>query len=104
MEPLIQRMSPLLGIILILIVVIYLFTLPGCGDKVEILSDPPGAHIIIDGKSFGRTPTEVNLSPLKNHQVILELDGYNEYEIILTSQSGKLTPSSVAARLIREGY
>jgi hypothetical protein len=42
-------------------------------------SNPPEAEIIIDGESYGKTPKIVKELSVGDHQIILLMDGYEEY-------------------------
>jgi len=47
-------------------------------SKLTIESNPPGAEVLIDGKSYGRTPATVSLPPGSRY-VVLRRDGYNTW-------------------------
>src|SRR3989338_4146118 len=49
---------------------------------VVINSNPSGADIVIDGKSYGRTPANLNLEP-KNYTAILTKEGYGSAQLKL---------------------
>ena len=36
----------------------------GCGHRVLVSSDPPGAEVMVGRRSYGVTPVEVKISPL----------------------------------------
>jgi len=79
--------------IYILIVAIITVILSGCStvfntstQMVELNSTPPNAKITIDGNKFGTSPQRVNLQRGDNHIVRFELDGYDPYEIQLTTK------------------
>jgi hypothetical protein len=47
--------------------------------------DPPGAHVIVDGKDIGRlTPTNVELEPQKTVTIRLRKQGYRDRELTVT--------------------
>jgi hypothetical protein len=52
----------------------------GSKQRVGISSDPLGASVSVDGKPYGKTPVLVNLTRKRNHQVTVELDGYQAFE------------------------
>lgn len=49
---------------------------------VTINSNPSGADIVIDGKSYGRTPATINIEP-KNYNVVLTKEGYGTAQLKL---------------------
>lgn len=51
----------------------------GSKQDVAISSAPPGAKIFIDDEDVGQTPTTVTLTRKKEHQVRIELPGYQPY-------------------------
>jgi hypothetical protein len=53
-------------------------------QEVALKTNPPNAKITIDGKKFGTSPQVVNLDRSTNHNVKLEIDGYDTYEIQIT--------------------
>jgi hypothetical protein len=50
---------------------------------VSVRSTPAGANVFIDGKGFGRSPLESQVSP-GTHGVRVDLDGYEEEVIEIT--------------------
>ena len=79
--------------IYILIAAIITVILSGCStvfntstQMVELNSTPPNAKITIDGNKFGTSPQRVNLQRGDNHIVRFELDGFDPYEIQLTTK------------------
>jgi hypothetical protein len=51
-------------------------------QKVPVTSSPPGATVIVDGKTQGQTPLELRLFRRRKGQVIrIESPGYNPVEI-----------------------
>ena len=52
----------------------------GYGATLEINSDPPGAEIYIGGNSFGITPIILTDFPAGDYEVLLKLDGYENYD------------------------
>jgi len=55
-------------------------------QEVEIKSNPPNAKITIDNKKFGVTPQIVNIERKKDHTIKFELEGYQLYEIQVTTK------------------
>jgi hypothetical protein len=45
-------------------------------QKVKVVSDPPGAAVLVDGRPFGVTPTTVAVDRTVGHRIELEKDGY----------------------------
>ena len=77
--------------LLIKIFLVLLLFLVGCAtimqgtkQQIGISSNPSGAKVIIDGKTFGNTPLTAELSRKDNHIVKIELDGFLPYETTLT--------------------
>ncbi len=60
------------------------FLMNGKNVDVTINSNPAGADIVIDGKSYGRTPATLNLEP-KNYIVVLTKEGYGSAQLKLES-------------------
>jgi hypothetical protein len=54
--------------------------LTGCSSTVQILTEPSGADVEINGKSYGKTPVTTSLSNLafNEYQVRLKKEGYRE--------------------------
>ncbi len=70
------------------------FALAGCativrgtGHGIGIASQPPGAKVTIDNQEYGRTPVSAKLRRKDNHHVVIQLEGYEPYEIVLTRQT-----------------
>lgn len=61
--------------------------LRGTGHGIGIASQPPGAEVIIDNQSFGITPVSVKLRRKDNHYVVIKMEGYQPYEVMLTRQT-----------------
>jgi hypothetical protein len=45
---------------------------------IQLTSVPPGAEVLMDGQTTGKTPAEITLPDDKPHQIVLKLDGYQE--------------------------
>jgi len=58
----------------------------GTTQTVGISSNPSSANVTINGCAVGKTPVSVNLKRNQNHQIKLELPGYQPYEIVCTRQ------------------
>ncbi len=55
-------------------------------QQVEIVTTPPNAKLVIDGKKFGTTPQVVNIERKNDHVIKIELDGYELYETQITTK------------------
>jgi len=62
--------------------------LTGCSTSVQILSEPSGADVEINGKSYGTTPATIKLSDLafNEYQVRLKKEGYREKNVKLEKE------------------
>lgn len=76
-----------------LFVVLSFLVLIGCAtvvrgtkQKVSISSEPAGALVIIGNIEYGNTPLVTELSRKVDHNVTLELEGYEPYVTIIVSQ------------------
>lgn len=60
-----------------------------CAHTVIMDSDPPGAHVTVDGQHVGLTPVPFEDSPgwAHRYQVRLEKDGYQPYDIEIIQES-----------------
>lgn len=67
--------------------------------RVNVLSDPNGADIEIDGKFVGSTPSVLEW-PIGDHAVSIRKSGYHEWKRIMTMSGGEV---KVNANLEREG-
>ena len=61
--------------------------LRGTGQGIGISSQPPGAEVVIDNKMYGKTPVSAKLRRKDNHHIVVEMEGYEPYEVILTRQT-----------------
>jgi hypothetical protein len=68
--------------------------------SLEILADPLGASVMIDGQSMGVAPRKIDDIAEGEHEVLLLAAGYIEWRSIVRIESGKET--SVHAVLVRE--
>jgi hypothetical protein len=57
------------------------------GITVSIESEPPGATVLVDDQSVGRTPVAVRLDPRADHIVEFTHDGCGDYVRLLSSNS-----------------
>lgn len=61
--------------------------LRGTGHGIGIASQPPGASVVIDNKEYGVTPVSAKLRRKENHRIVVQLEGYQPYEVVLTRQT-----------------
>jgi hypothetical protein len=61
--------------------------LRGTRQGIGIASQPPGAQVIIDNQTYGVTPVAAKLTRKDNHHIVIQLEGYEPYEITLTRQA-----------------
>jgi hypothetical protein len=59
----------------------------GTSHGIGISSQPPGAKVTINNQEYGRTPVSAKLRRKDNHHVVIQLEGYEPYEIVLTRQT-----------------
>ena len=52
----------------------------GPDQKIRVVSTPAGANVYVDGVSKGTTPTSITITRVDEHQVRVELAGYEPYE------------------------
>jgi len=52
---------------------------------VAIDCDPPGAHVLVDGKERGLAPTTLELEPGRAYQLTLHKDGYRDHQLSVTA-------------------
>lgn len=59
----------------------------GGGDQtVKVVSDPPGATVVIDGQPVGTTPAEVKLGRKTSHTVEVSAPGYETTRLAVNSE------------------
>jgi hypothetical protein len=59
----------------------------GTSHGIGIASQPPGAKVTINNQEYGRTPVAAKLRRKESHHVVIHLEGYEPYEIVLTRQT-----------------
>ncbi len=59
--------------------------------SLNINSEPINAKIIIDGKEYGKTPMIINNLLVGEHDVELQLGGYNKIKRTITIEEGEMT-------------
>lgn len=80
-------------LLVLCVIILSSFILQSCAtlfnsptQQVEIVTTPPNAKLVIDGKKFGTTPQIVNIERKNDHIVKIELDGYEPYETQITTK------------------
>ena len=58
----------------------------GTRQEVDFSSDPVGATILINGEQRGVTPTAIALKRGRDHQVIFQMDGYEDLLVNVDKQ------------------
>jgi hypothetical protein len=69
---------------------------PSGPGSLQVVSRPAGAEVIVDGKSVGRTPLSIEVSP-GSHTVRLALPGFNAWQTTVDIQPG--SPTRVSGSL-----
>ena len=64
------------------------FSLVQAFGKLNIVSDPAGAQVILDGKSRGVTPLKIDSFPVGDYALILKLDGSTDITDTLSVKAG----------------
>ena len=69
--------------------------------RLTIRTDPPGASVLLNGEELGgRTPFDVELSPLDEHRVVLSREGYSTYSLTIPSGGGLPTDTIVLSAAV----
>jgi hypothetical protein len=58
----------------------------------SIDSDPPGANVLVDGKSLAQTPARLIDLPPGEHKIRLEREGYGPWDSVLHVSTGTVLP------------
>ncbi len=58
----------------------------GTRQSIGISSDPSCANVWVDNIFMGNTPVCVNLSRGSNHNIMIELEGYQPYQILCSKE------------------
>ncbi|MFN7099144.1 MAG: PEGA domain-containing protein [Flavobacterium sp.] len=58
----------------------------GSKQNVKFESNPSQATILIDEVEVGKTPFEIKLSRKSEHEVLIKMDGYKNYQTTLTKK------------------
>ena len=64
------------------------FALIKAFGKLNIMSDPSGAQVVLDGKVYGVTPLKINSFPVGNHTVALKVDGSPDITDVISVKAG----------------
>jgi len=75
-------------------------------QRINVLSEPNGAQVFVDGTLVGKTPVKLVIERTKDHIVFLKLDGYVPVQevLVLNRASDRidfLTPADVELRMAR---
>lgn len=75
---------------------------------IQLVTNPPGASISLDGQSLGQTPKEITLENEQPRQLVLKMDGHEDVtKTVDTSTPGTLTiempPAAAPPGFIRYG-
>ena len=55
----------------------------GKTQEVQIISQPPGANVIVDGVDRGQTPVSLDLARKDRHSVSVSMYGYENFHILM---------------------
>ncbi|MCX6097851.1 MAG: PEGA domain-containing protein [Caldiserica bacterium] len=64
------------------------FSLVQAFAKLSITSDPTGAEVVMDGKSYGMTPLKIDSFPVGDYALTLKLDGSKDITDTLSVKQG----------------
>ncbi len=64
------------------------FTLVQAFAKLSITSDPTGAEVVMDGKSYGITPLKIDSFPVGDYALTLKLEGSRDITDMLSVKQG----------------
>ncbi|MFL2546965.1 MAG: PEGA domain-containing protein [Candidatus Rariloculaceae bacterium] len=78
-----------------------LVALTEADGRIELISDPVGAAVSVDGEYLGQTPLTVRLSPRTAHKMTLTKPGYDmvEQDITVAADSGRTLTLEMVARV-----
>lgn len=57
-------------------------------SQFDFNTQPQGARVVVDGTPLGTTPTTAQLSNTKEHQVVFQMQGFNDGGCTLTKSTG----------------
>ena len=75
--------------------------LRGSLGTLAVNSEPEGAHVLLDGKDYGLTPTVIDPVAPGSHSIRLSMDGYSDVLQAVVVEPGKA--AAVDASLVTEG-
>lgn len=85
-------------------IILLSFALTGCAtllkgskEDIQLLSEPPGAEITINGFNSGKTPAKLNLTSSEEHTIVFSKEGYYDYTYTL---GGKIYPGYMAVDFV----
>jgi hypothetical protein len=64
----------------------------GTSEKIPVISEPPGAKVLVDGEPAGQTPVTIKLSRKHNHKIEIQKAGYITYQTTTETTSNDLAP------------
>jgi hypothetical protein len=65
------------NLLFVMLSLMLVVTASGCVERtVTIVTDPPGAIVVLDGELAGKSPVTVPFRHYGNHAICLKLDGY----------------------------
>jgi len=77
-----------------------LYTAPGTG-VLSFKSNPPGATVTIDGVDYDGAPVTINNVPVGQHQFVMKMDGYQDFEDTIEVVESKLCCANIDLDAIR---
>ena len=72
---------------------------PVVGGSLKVISEPPGANVLLDGEPAGTTPVTKNNVSAGQHKVEVLLEGYQDFSQTVTVNAKEA--SKVDAKLVR---
>jgi hypothetical protein len=75
----------------------------GTSQEIPVTSNPAGAKIIVDGKEMGNSPITLKLKRYKSHNIRIEKQGYNPFEVIITRRISLVLFSSLIGNYLLGG-
>ena len=62
----------------------------GSHQTVPVVSEPPGAFVLVDGNTVGRTPVDVEMKRKNNHLVSIKMSGYKSQNFPVVRDNGRM--------------
>jgi hypothetical protein len=69
--------------------------------KTSVVSEPPGAEILLNGTPRGRTPRELEITSTADQVLVLRLKGYEDWSTRLDPAQPLPSPIPLKARILR---